>query len=136
MAMVFNEIQNVNANFKEVDVKSLLYSAEKPYNVSEFEQLMCNIDCVEECLRTYLLRVRFEIWARVYFTGKRYKIVTSDTAEYTDDILEQVGNLPAITVVAHLRDTLQNFFWKRRKAAANTITQLTKFRKMSLELDI
>lgn len=37
-----------------------------------------------------------------YFTGKRYKIMTTDTAEYTDDILEQVGNLTAIAVVAHL----------------------------------
>lgn len=135
MAMVFNEIQNVNANFKEVDVESLLYSADKAYNVSKFEQLMCNIDCVEECLRTYLLRVgRFG--PLVYFTGQRYKIMTTDTAEHTDDILEQVGNLPAIAVVAHLRDTLQNFFWKCRQAAANTITRLTKFRKMSLELDI
>lgn len=67
MAMVFNEIQNVNANFKEVDVESLLYSAAKAYNVSEFEQLMCNIDCVEECLRTYLLRVGYEKWAHVLF---------------------------------------------------------------------
>ena len=66
-----------------------------------------------------------EKWARAFFPGNRYNIMTTNIAECMNAVLRDARSLPLVPLLEAIRLLLQDWFYERRtevEAAATPVT--------------
>ncbi|KAJ4717563.1 MuDR family transposase [Melia azedarach] len=133
-ACVYHIGQNLKAKFKDVNVHELFFKAASLYRQSEFNDFMAEIRKVDQRADQYLVEIGYENWARAHFDGRRYGIMSINTAECMSAILQDALELPITKLVDHIREILQLLFWERRNEAINMNNQLTNWAEGELQL--
>lgn len=132
-ACVYHIGQNLKAKFKDVNVHELFFKAASLYRQSEFNDFMAEIRKVDQRADQYLVEIGYENWARAYSDGRRYNIMTINTAECMNAIVKDARELPITKLVDHIRELLQVWFWERRNEAVNMNSQLTNWAEGELQ---
>lgn len=73
----------------------------------------------------YLKSIGFGHWARSYFVGERYNVMTSNVAESLNAVLKEAREFPIVYIVEFVRKTLMTWFALRRETAKQEATMLT-----------
>ncbi|KAL3646052.1 hypothetical protein CASFOL_011232 [Castilleja foliolosa] len=123
---IFHLKMNVAAKFKRVDVAALLYKAGKTYDEAEHKACMNGILKVDPRVYNYLtVEARVEQWARVYFPGHRYSIMTTNIAESMNAVLKDVREYPPVALLDTIVTKLSTWYAQRRETAMKMQGPLT-----------
>ncbi|KAL3655614.1 hypothetical protein CASFOL_000010 [Castilleja foliolosa] len=123
---LFHLKMNVAAKFKKVDVAALLFKAGKTYDEAEHKSCMNGILGADPRVYNYLtVEAKVEQWARVYFTGHRYSIMTTNIAESMNSVLRKVREYPPVSLLDTIVTKLSMWYAKRREIALKMQGPLT-----------
>ncbi|KAI5343776.1 hypothetical protein L3X38_011652 [Prunus dulcis] len=126
-ACIFHISQNLKNHFKHERAHSLYFRAAKAYRIHEFDH-MVQIFNVVPYVGNYLHAAGYEKWARAYFNGKRYNLMTTNIAECLNSITRDARKMPITNFMEYLRmNILQNWFHKRQTEAAKMDSHLTEW---------
>ncbi|KAK3224585.1 hypothetical protein Dsin_004447 [Dipteronia sinensis] len=64
-------------------------------------------------------------WSRVHYPQRRYKLMTTNVAEYINSCLKFAQQLPMVTLAEFIRNMLQRWFHDRYRTAQSIRHQLT-----------
>lgn len=95
-------------------LKTLFYKAAKAYTEAEFLQLFENIKQTRLAAWQYLVEADPNKWSRAYFTGNRYNMMTSNSAESINALSRYARKMPIMMLVDFFRATMQQWFFQRR----------------------
>ncbi|KAM6586974.1 hypothetical protein CsatA_009579 [Cannabis sativa] len=113
-------IMNVNHKFKTDVFTNHIYTCTHTYSKSEFQREFENIRAMNVAVAQYLEEIGFEKWVRLYFSGVRYNVMTSNRAEsFNNTTKDARGNL-ITTAVAFLRSKVH----PRRKVETGGVVDL------------
>lgn len=129
-------LNNMQLKFGDIDKNqsTSFYNASKAYLVEEFESHMANLDIMDPFIRRYLQEVGYEKWARAFFSGHRYSIMTTDIVESINPVEVQARDMPITCLIEWLRSMVQKWFFERRSAAKSTFTALATAAEDQLKL--
>ena len=85
------------------------------YRLIDFHSHFNEVVMFDPTCARYLDLVGFCHWARAYFEGDRYNVMTTNIAESLNAVLKEAGELP----IEFIRTTLMTWFAERREAASN-----------------
>ncbi|KAL3624447.1 hypothetical protein CASFOL_031115 [Castilleja foliolosa] len=123
---LFHLKMNVSAKFKKVDVAALLFKAGKTYDEAEHKSCMNGILGADPRVYNYLtVEAEVEQWARVYFPGHRYSIMTTNIAESMNSVLRDVREYPPVSLLDTIVTKLSMWYAKRREIALKMQGPLT-----------
>ncbi|KAL3649199.1 hypothetical protein CASFOL_005602 [Castilleja foliolosa] len=123
---LFHLKMNVAAKFKKVDVAALLFKAGKTYDEAEHKSCMNGILGADPRVYNYLtVEAKVEQWARVYFPGHRYSIMTTNIAESMNSVLRKVREYPPVSLLDTIVTKLSMWYAKRREIALKMQGPLT-----------
>ncbi|KAL3642159.1 hypothetical protein CASFOL_012974 [Castilleja foliolosa] len=123
---IFHLKMNVAAKFKKVDVAALLYKAGKTYDEAEHKSCMNAILQRDPRVYNYLTGdAKVEQWARVYFPGNRYSIMTTNIAESMNAVLKDVRTYPPVSLMDTIVTKLSLWYARRREIAMKMNGPLT-----------
>lgn len=88
--------------------------AARAFKRSEFYTIFNEIKMINASCAEYLIGIGFEHWARAYFTGNRYNIMTSNVAETWNSVLREAREYPIMALLEHIRAKLMTWFAERR----------------------
>ncbi|CAL9030233.1 unnamed protein product [Prunus brigantina] len=127
-ACIFHISQNLKNHFKHERAHLLYFRAATAYCILEFDCHMVQIFKVDPHVGNYLHAARYEKWARAYFNGKRYNLMTTNIAECLNSITRDARKLPITNFMEYLRmNILQNWFHKCRTEVAKMDSHLTEW---------
>ncbi|XP_050222648.2 uncharacterized protein LOC126672736 [Mercurialis annua] len=123
---MFHLLNNLKTNFKKnaKKLKEPFFAAAKAYTETDFEYHMKEIDELDVRIRPYLQSIKYERWSRVHAVKKRYKTMTSNLAESLNAAIVHARELPITALLMHLHDLQQEYSYKHRKIATDTVTTL------------
>ena len=109
---------NIKANYGSVSsIVHLYWKAAKAYRRPEFDHTFRMLQRAKPAAAEHLRHVGIEKWARSYFPGLRYNIMTTNIAESFNALVKNARGLPITMLVEFIRSTLQRWFHERRSAA-------------------
>ncbi|KAL0761523.1 hypothetical protein Bca101_077673 [Brassica carinata] len=117
--------RNVQTIFKKKHLGYLLGRAARAYKLEDFYLHFNELKVVDDACADYLIRVGLEHWARSYFDGARYNIMTSNLAESLNAALSEAREYPIVPLLEYIRSTMMGWFSSRRDAAAKNVGALT-----------
>ncbi|XP_050207784.1 uncharacterized protein LOC126657177 [Mercurialis annua] len=125
---MFHLLNNIKVNFKRnaKKVKVPFFAAAKAYTENDFNYHMKELDELDERIRPYLEGIGNKRWSRFYSKNNRFKTMTSNPAESLNAALVHARELPVATLLMHLHDLQQEYSYKHRNIAHNTITRMMK----------
>ncbi|XP_060972355.1 uncharacterized protein LOC115699820 [Cannabis sativa] len=104
LAFVSDRHQSI---FKTDFFTNNIYTFAYTYSRSEFHREFENIRAVNVAVAQYLEELGFEKWARSYFPGVRYNVMTSNWAESFNNTTKDARGFPITAAVAFLRSKVQ-----------------------------
>ncbi|XP_044470500.1 uncharacterized protein LOC123199527 [Mangifera indica] len=102
---------------KNAKVAWMYWKAAKAYTEFEFQQVMKSLSRLHPEATAYLYEVGFDRWARAYFPGHRYNVMTTNIAESFNALVKHARGLPITMLIEFIRGTLQRWFYERRNHA-------------------
>ncbi|KAH9751900.1 SWIM-type domain-containing protein [Citrus sinensis] len=81
----------------------------------------------------YLTDAGYEKWARSFFEGRRYGIMTTNIAESMNSVLKEARSLPIHKLMDSIIDKLQEWFAKRRELTMDACTPMTTWVEKQLK---
>ncbi|XP_062089320.1 uncharacterized protein LOC133795876 [Humulus lupulus] len=110
---------NIRAKFKTDHCHEELFLAAKAYRKREFLRHFEKIKFKDLAIAQYLEnQVGFEKWARSFFPGHRYNLMTTSIAESWNNVIAEAHGWPITCLMEFMRHTLQKWFFERRTAAS------------------
>ena len=88
------------------------YQAAKTYLPIDFEVHMQKLEAINIQAHQYVMEASSEKWARAFFPGNRYSIMTTNIAECMNAVLRDARSL--VPLLEAIRLLLQNWFYERR----------------------
>ena len=85
---------------------------------------MSSIEFKSPDMHRYLMEADPSKWARAYFNGRRYSIMTTNIAESFNNIDRKSRCMPVGYLVEWLRALLQRWFVERREKALHLTSKL------------
>ncbi|XP_044464397.1 uncharacterized protein LOC123194952 [Mangifera indica] len=76
----------------------------KAYTEFEFQQVMKSLSRLHPEATAYLYEVGFDRWARAYFSGHRYNVMTTNIAESFNALVKHARGLPITMLIEFIRD--------------------------------
>ncbi|XP_044461107.1 uncharacterized protein LOC123192549 [Mangifera indica] len=76
----------------------------KAYTEFEFQQVIKLLSRLHPEATAYLCEVGFDRWARVYFPGHRYNVMTTNIAESFNVLVKHARGLPITMLIEFIRD--------------------------------
>ena len=99
---------NMRSKYKKnAKVAWMYWKAAKAYTEFEFQQVMKSLSRVHLEAAAYLCEVGFDRWARAYFPGHRYNVMTTNIAESFNALVKHARGLPITMLIEFIRGTLQ-----------------------------
>ncbi|XP_062100890.1 uncharacterized protein LOC133806819 [Humulus lupulus] len=94
-------------------------------NLREFLRHFEKIKFKDLAIAQYLEnQVGFEKWARSFFPGHRYNLMTTSIAESWNNVIAEAHGWPITCLMEFMRHTLQKWFFERRTAASAATSPL------------
>ncbi|XP_050222827.1 uncharacterized protein LOC126672920 [Mercurialis annua] len=123
----FHLLNNLKTNFKRnaKKLKEPFFAATRAYTEVEFDYHMKVLDSLNARVRPFLQQIKYERWSRVHSLKNRYKTMTSNLAESLNAAILHVRELPITALFMHLHDLQQEYSYKHRKIAVDTVTTLS-----------
>ena len=122
----FHLSQNVKLHFgKNKHVHMAFYQAAKAYLPIDFEVHMRKLEAINIRAHQYVMEASPEKWARAFFPGNRYSIMTTNIAECMNAVLRDARSLPLVPLLEAIRLLLQDWFYERRTEAEAATTPVT-----------
>ncbi|XP_044461843.1 uncharacterized protein LOC123193122 [Mangifera indica] len=106
-------------------IEGLFWRATKTYRIEDFQEALRMIRAENPTAVAYLEGIDYQRWARVYFPGIRYNIMTTNIAESFNALARQARKLLVMMLLEFLRSTLQKWFYTRRNMANACTHSLT-----------
>lgn len=123
---IYHISQNVRAKKFSDGAIPLYMKAAKAYRERDFQHLMNLVRGFDDGkVYTYLEGCDFKKWARCYFPGNRYNVMTTNIAECLNSVLQDARCLPITKLMEFLRALIQRWFYERREAALEMNNILT-----------
>ena len=104
VSKVFPEADHVSCNYHLLcNLKShlkfcgndrLFEKCAKAYLKVDFEFYMRQMEAIKPSIRQYLVKAKFERWARSYSIKKRYNIMSSNISESLNSVMKDARDLP------------------------------------------
>ena len=111
----------------------VLYLNWLQYRPIKFTQYMNAIRSVSLNVHQYLTDAGYEKWARSFFEGRRYGIMTTNIAESMNSVLKEARSLPIHKLMDSIIDKLQEWFAKRRELTMDACTPMTTWAEKQLK---
>ncbi|KAG7594112.1 Zinc finger SWIM-type [Arabidopsis thaliana x Arabidopsis arenosa] len=124
-ACVVHLQRNISSIFKAKTLSFLVSRAAQAYRITDFHLVFGEICRVSPECGAYLNSIGFGHWARSYFVGERYNVMTSNVAESLNAVLKEAQEFPIVYIVEFVRKTLMSWFAIRRETAKQEATMLT-----------
>lgn len=107
--------RNVKSRFsRHKGLAHLVSKAACAYTVGEFRQHFDEIERRSPLCAAYLRGIGISNWSRVYFTGKRYNLMSSNVAESLNAALAKALEFPIVSMIETIRMMLMRWFNCRR----------------------
>ena len=129
---------NVKLHFgKNKHVHMAFYQAAKAYLNVDFEKHMRQLEAIDIRAHQYVMEASPEKWARSFFPGNRYSIMTTNIAECMNAVLRDARSLPLIPLLEAIRALIQGWFYEARNASASATIPVTPWleKKLTKRLD-
>ncbi|CAE6223134.1 unnamed protein product [Arabidopsis arenosa] len=124
-ACVVHLQRNISSIFKAKTLSFLVSRAARAYRIANFHLVFGEICRVSPEYGAYLKSIGFDHWARSYFVGERYNVMTSNVVEFLNAVLKEAREFPIVYIVEFVRKTLMSWFAIRRETAKQENTMLT-----------
>ena len=113
--------ENFHKQFKNVELKKLLWKAARALTKEEFDVALENMKQINPRTVPWLYANANPIhWAELYFSGRRYGHLTSNIAESLNAKLLPAREMPILALLESIRSTLMDWFSEKRQLEANT----------------
>ncbi|KAK6160593.1 hypothetical protein DH2020_003974 [Rehmannia glutinosa] len=89
---------NLRIRIKKDRYYLLFNKAAEAYTIEEFHKYMSQIQAIDEKGWKYLNDTNFATWARSYFQGDRYNIMTSNNAESLNSVFKKARQTPILAL--------------------------------------
>ncbi|XP_050217252.1 uncharacterized protein LOC126668077 [Mercurialis annua] len=124
---IFHLLNNLKTHFKKnaKNIKEPFFGAAKAYTEKEFNYHMKVLNSLDDRIIPFLTDIGYARWSRVHCKSKRYKTMTSNLAESLNAAILHARELPITSLLMHLHDLQQEYSYKNRNIAMNTVTTLT-----------
>ena len=97
----------------------------KAYRKSDFEEGFEALCAAVPKVRKYLVDVGFDKWSRAHCGGKRYNVMTSNSAESMNALCTNARKMPVTKLYEFFRQSVQDWFFTRRiKGGKNLLHSL------------
>ncbi|XP_044497711.1 uncharacterized protein LOC123219789 [Mangifera indica] len=117
---------NMRSKYKQTKhIDGLFWRAAKAYRLPDFEGAMRMINEENPSAGAYLQGIDYGRWARAYFPGIRYNIMTTNIAESFNALARHARKLPVMMLLEFLRSTIQKWFYSRRTMSEASTNKLT-----------
>ncbi|XP_062119357.1 uncharacterized protein LOC133833115 [Humulus lupulus] len=124
-ACIHHVSMNIRAKFKTDHCHEEFFLAAKAYRKREFLRHFEKIKFKDLAIAQYLEnQVGFEKWARSFFPGHRYNLMTTGIAESWNNVIAEARGWPITCLMEFMRHTLQKWFFERRTAASAATSPL------------
>ncbi|KAL5804586.1 hypothetical protein ACOSQ3_031386 [Xanthoceras sorbifolium] len=107
------------------DIMELYAKAAYLYQVHSCNTSLTQIQNSHLSLFNMLVEAGVDRWARAYFPGQRYQMMTTNIAEALNNCIKRARRLPIIAALEFLRDMFQRWFYDQRERAVKNQTYLT-----------
>ena len=122
---VLHLYNNVKTKFRHSSIKPLFNRCVMVYTMKEFEFYMDALHSINPGIKEYLLHADPFKWARSHFERKRYNVMTTNTSECLNAILNIARDRPIVSLVEAYCKVLQQWFFKHRSAGLALESKLT-----------
>ncbi|XP_022853663.1 uncharacterized protein LOC111375107 [Olea europaea var. sylvestris] len=123
---------NLKILYRGKDIVSLFRRVTKAYNIEECNRYMVEIGSKSFSGWDYLTKMGIEHWARSYFSGCRYNMMTSNNVESLNALFKRNQELSILVLIENIRTKLQQWFHNRRAGSHNCISVLAPAQKVKL----
>jgi hypothetical protein len=115
---------NLKTRYRGTGIVSLFRRAAEAYSAEECNKFMLEIGSKSLPALEYLTKMGIEHWARSYFPGRRYNMMTSNNAESLNALFKKDRELPILAMIENIRNKLQQWFHDRRAASESCTSVL------------
>ncbi|XP_022883697.1 uncharacterized protein LOC111400519 [Olea europaea var. sylvestris] len=115
---------NLKSRYWDKGIVSLFRRAVEAYSIEECNMYMVEIESKSFPAWDYLTKMMIEHWARSYFSGRRYNMMTSNNSESFNALFKRDRELPIFTLIENTRMKLQQWFHDRRAESHNCTSVL------------
>ena len=112
------------------------WRAAKSYRPYVYEAYRPDICAVSQEVFSYIEAIGRQLWANAYVQGHRYDMLTSNAAEYTNNLLKDTRVLPIVKQAEEIRAKVMEFYQKRHLHSESVITRLTPYVEKILSQEI
>ncbi|RVW71392.1 Serine/threonine-protein phosphatase 7 long form-like [Vitis vinifera] len=124
---MFHLASNFNTKFKDKTLKDLMCRAAMESKVKKFISHMDTIGWINAEARNWLEQIPLEKWALSYDGGRRYGIMTTNTSEVFNGVLQGARNLPITALVQLTFYRVNSYLTVRREHGASRLTSGEEF---------
>lgn len=121
----YHLLKNVTGEPGGRKVRRLVKTASKAYTRAEFNVIFAEIRRQNKAMGVYLEKANALMWSRAYFPGDKYDITTSNSAESINSVFRKPCELPIVSLIEAIRNTLTRWFFERRESGAKLTSSLT-----------
>src|SRR5436190_4222033 len=119
--------ENFHKQFKNVELKKLLWKAARALTKEEFDVALENMKQINPRTVPWLYANANPIhWAELYFSGRRYGHLTSNIAESLNAKLLPACEMPILALLESIRSILMDWFSEKRQLEANTSSLIVR----------
>lgn len=113
-ACILHLQRNITTYFKNKHLSYLVGKAARAFQLNDFYKSFNEIKNLNTSCAEYLMAMGFDHWARAHFSGNRYNIMTSNTAETWNSVLREAREYPIVALVEFIRSKLMDWYAERR----------------------
>ncbi|XP_033138233.1 uncharacterized protein LOC117129023 [Brassica rapa] len=118
--------KNILGRYKGKDAFRLVKKAARCFRMSDFTQILEEIEAINPALHGYLQRADVRLWTCVHFPGERYNLMTTNIAELMNRALSNARGLNIVRILESIRVMMTRWFAERREDARSQRTTLTR----------
>ncbi|XP_013679728.2 uncharacterized protein LOC106384284 [Brassica napus] len=123
---MYHLYKNILGRYKGKDAFRLVKKAARCFRMSDFTQILEEIEAINPALHGYLQRADVRLWTCVHFPGERYNLMTTNIAELMNRALSNARGLHIVRILESIRVMMTRWFAERREDARSQRTTLTR----------
>jgi hypothetical protein len=113
--------ENFHKQFKNAELKSLLWQAARAVSKSEYDAAITNMSSINSrCVKWLTDHAAPVHWAEIYFQGHRYGHLTSNIAESLNAWLKEACEMPILALLKKIHHQLMDWMHARRALEITT----------------
>ncbi|XP_022875688.1 uncharacterized protein LOC111394150 [Olea europaea var. sylvestris] len=123
---------NLKIRYTSKGIISLFRRATEAYSAEECNKFMVEIRSKSFDAWDYLTKMGMEHWARSFFSGRRYNMMTSNNAKCLNTLFKKDQELLILALIENIRTKLQQWLHDRRAKSQNCTSVLAPAQKEKL----